>query len=78
MAFDGLDFAGPAQYARQGGNVEVRFQFEIAKLAAAATPEILAEMVRKEAVRILMSDSTLQAKIHELALANLLRLAEKT
>ena len=65
------------QASLTGSKISVRFDFDVARLAANATPKLLEEMVRKEAMSILMADSKLQEKIRVLALAHLMKLAEK-
>jgi predicted trehalose synthase len=57
--------------------LRVQFDFQVARLAARATEEILGEMVRKEAMTILTGDPALQQRIHELALSYLTKLAAK-
>jgi predicted trehalose synthase len=65
------------QMTPTGERLSVQFDFQVARLAARATEEILGEMVRKEAMTILTSDPALQQRIHELALSYLTKLAAK-
>lgn len=68
---------GPIEFSDDGKTLTVRARFEIARLICNVADDTLQTIVQSEMVRMISEDSALQGKIRNLALGQLLKLAEK-
>jgi hypothetical protein len=72
-----INTSGPIEFSDDGKTLTVHTKIEFVRLIAHTADETLQTVVRDEMVRIISEDAALQATVRKLALAQLLKLAEK-